>query len=150
MEEFFSGVLLGAPISAAVHIVAHQGSVVAVDGGRGVIQSGQQVFLDIADIGGVLPHTVQHILDVGAVQLQEPGLDHLRRVVVPGNADGLPVGAHRIHHELHQFVQTVPVKRMVSDEVVILDVLQNQFPVVLPFPHPIPSGPIRAPGGLGA
>ena len=51
--------------------MAHQGSVVAVDGGRGVIQSGQQVFLDIADIGGVLPHTVQHILDVGTVQLQE-------------------------------------------------------------------------------
>ena len=51
--------------------MAHQGSVVAVDGGRGVIQSGQQVFLDIADIGGVLPHPVQHILDVGTVQLQE-------------------------------------------------------------------------------
>ena len=36
--------------------MAHQGSVVAADGGRGVIQGGQQVFLDVADIGGVFPH----------------------------------------------------------------------------------------------
>ena len=112
--------------------------------------STEQVFLDIADIGGILPHPIQHILDVRAVQLQEPGLDHLRRVVVPGNADGLPAGAYRVHHELHQLVHAVPVKLMALDEAVVLDVLQNQFPVVLPFPHPIPSGPIRAPGGLGA
>ena len=129
--------------------MAHQGGVVAVDGGRGVIQSGQQVFLDIADIGGVLPHTVQHILDMGTVQLEEPGLYHLRRVVIPGDADHLPVGTHRIHHELHQLVQTVPVKAVVLDEAVILDVLQNQFPIALPFPHPVPSFLVRAPGGLG-
>ena len=43
----------------------------------------------IRDRGGVVPHTVQHILDVRTVQLQEPGFDHLRRIVVPGNADRL-------------------------------------------------------------
>ena len=58
-------------------------SIVAVNGGRSVIQGSQQIFLDVADIGGVLPHTVQHILNVGNVQLQEPGFDHLRRIVVP-------------------------------------------------------------------
>lgn len=60
------------PFSAAVQVVVHQGRIVAVDGGRGVIQGSQQIFLDVADIGGVVPHTVQHILDVGTVQLQEP------------------------------------------------------------------------------
>ena len=56
------------PFSAAVHIVTHQGSVVAVNSGRSVIQGSQQIFLDVTDIGGVLPHTVQHILDMGTVQ----------------------------------------------------------------------------------
>ena len=97
------------PFSAAVQVVVHQGSVVAVDGGRGVIQGSQKIFLDVADIGGVLPHTVQHILDVGTVQLQEPGFHHLCRIVVPGNADRLPAGTNGIHHKLHQLVQTVTV-----------------------------------------
>ena len=38
---------------------------------------------------------------------------------------------------------------MVSDEVVILDVLQNQFPVVLPFPHPIRRPAYPSPWGFG-
>jgi len=35
-----------------------------------IIQGRQQVFLDIADVGGVLPHTVHDILHMGAVKLQ--------------------------------------------------------------------------------
>ena len=37
------------PLPVPVHIVLHQGRIVAVDGGRGVIQRRQKVFLDIAD-----------------------------------------------------------------------------------------------------
>ncbi len=136
--------------SAAVQVVVHQGRIVAVDGGRGVIQGSQQIFLDVADIGGVLPHTVQHILDVRTVQLQEPGFDHLRRIVVPGNADRLLAGTDGIHHELHQLVQAVTVHTLVLYEDVILDVLQNQFPITLSLPHPVPSGPFGPYGGLGA
>ena len=51
--------------------MADKGCVIAVHRDRGVIQRRQQIFLDVADIGGVLPHPVQHILDVGTVQLQE-------------------------------------------------------------------------------
>ena len=47
----------------------HQGRIVAVDGGRGVIQRRQKVFLDIADIGGVVLHAVHDILNMGVVQL---------------------------------------------------------------------------------
>ena len=45
-------------------IVLHQRRIVAVDGGRGVIQRRQKVFLDIADIGGVVLHTVHDILNM--------------------------------------------------------------------------------------
>ena len=65
----------------------HQGRIVAVDGGRGVIQRRQKVFLDIADIGGVVLHTVHDILNMGTVQLHKPGLYHLRRIIVSGDAD---------------------------------------------------------------
>ena len=70
-----------------VHIVLHQGRIVAVDGGRGVIQRRQKIFLDIADIGGVVLHTVHDILNMGTVQLHKPGLCHLRRIIVSGNAE---------------------------------------------------------------
>ena len=140
---------LSSSFSAAVQVVVHQGRIVAVDGGRGVIQGSQQIFLDVADIGGVLPHTFQHILDVGTVQLQEPGFDHFRRIVVPRNADRLPVGTDGIHHELHQLVQAVTVHALVLYEDVILDVLQNQFPIVLSLPHPVPSSPFGLCGGWG-
>ena len=74
---------LQAPISAAVQVMADEECVVAVHCDRRVIQRRQQIFLDIADIGGVLPHPFQHILDVGAADLQEPGLHHLGGVVAP-------------------------------------------------------------------
>ena len=32
----------------------------------------------------------------------------------------------------------------------LFDVLPNQSPIAFSLPHPIPSRPIRAPGGLGA
>ena len=130
--------------------MVHQGRIVAVDGGWGVIQGSQQIFLDVADIGGVVSHTVQHILDVGTTQLQEPGFDYLCRIVVPSNADHLPAGADSIHHELHQLVQTVTIHALVLYEDVILDILQNQLPIDLSLPHPVPSGPVGTCRGLGA
>ena len=30
------------------------------------------------------------------------------------------------------------------------DILQNQFPIALSLPHPVPSGPVSPCGGLGA
>lgn len=42
-----------------------------------------------------------------------------------------------------------PAMRMAMDEVVILNVLQNQFSVTLALPHPVPSHPVRTPGGFG-
>ena len=128
--------------------MVHQGRIVAVNGGQGIIKGSQQIFLDVADIGGVFPHTVQHILDVRIVQLQKPGFDHFRRIVVPSNADCLPSGTDGVHHELHQLVQTVTVHALVLYEDVIFDVLQNQFPIALSLPHPVLSDPFGPCGGL--
>ena len=58
--------------SAAVQVMADEGCVIAVHRDRGVIQRHQQIFLDVADIGGVLPHPVKDVLDMRGVQLQEP------------------------------------------------------------------------------
>ena len=132
---------LQAPISAAVQVMVDEGCVVAVHRDRRVIQRRQQVLLDIADIGGILPHPFQHILDVGAVDLQEPGLHHLGGVVVPGDTDHLPVGADGIHHELHQLVQTVPVQLFILDEDIVVDILQNDLPVAFTLPHPVLPDP---------
>ena len=49
---------LQAPISAAVQVMVDEGCVVAVHRDRRVIQRRQKIFLDIVDIGGVLPHPV--------------------------------------------------------------------------------------------
>ena len=123
--------------------------VVAVHCDRCVIQRRQQIFLDIADIGDVLPHPVKDILDVGAVDLQEPGFHHLGGVVVPGDTDHLPVGADGIHHELHQLVQTVPVQLFILDEDIVVDILQNDLPVAFTLPHPVLSDPAFFSGGRG-
>ena len=101
------------------------------------------------EIGGVLPHPFQHILDVGAVDLQEPGLHHLGGVVVPGDTDHLPVGADGIHHELHQLVQTVPVQLFILGEDIVVDILQNDLPVALALSHPVLSDPAFFSGGRG-
>ena len=60
-----------------VHIVVDLGRVVIVHGGRRVEQHGQQVLLHVADFGGVVVQALHDELDVGAVQLQEPGPHHL-------------------------------------------------------------------------
>lgn len=93
---------LPSPFSTAVQIVVYQGRIVAIDGGRDVIQSREQIFFDVVDIGGILPYSVQRILEAGAAQLQEPGFDYLCRIVVLGNADRLHAGTNSIHHESYQ------------------------------------------------
>ena len=84
------------PLTIPGHIVLHQGGIVIADGGWSVIQGCQQIFLDITNPGGILFHTGHDVLDMGTVQLQEPGLDHLRWEIVAGDADGFPGGTDRI------------------------------------------------------
>ena len=74
----------------------HQGRIVAVDGSRGVIQRRQKVFLDIADIGGVVFHELKVTLaTIMAKTINEEEID-LSKVIlhheegvdlVPGNIE---------------------------------------------------------------
>ena len=134
--------------AACVHIVVDLGRVVVADGGGRVEQHGQQVLLHVADFGGVVVQALHDELDVGAVQLQEPGPHHLMGEVRPGNPGGLASGADRFHDQLHDLVQILAVGGKLPAQVVVLDVLQHQIPITLHFfhRHRIPSFPFRRPG----
>ena len=101
----------------------HQGRIVAVDGDWGIIQRRQQIFLDVADIGGVVLHAVHDILNMRTVQLQEPGLDHFCRIIVPGNTDRLAGRTYGIHDQLRDLVQHLMVNTVTVFPEVIFDIL---------------------------
>lgn len=56
--------------------------------------------LHIADLGSVVVQALHDELDVGAIQLQEPGAHHLMGEVRPGNSGDLASGADRFHNQL--------------------------------------------------
>lgn len=62
-------------------------SVVAVDGGWRVEERRKQIFLDVADIGGILVQAFDDILDVGAIQPKQLVLDERCRIFVSGDND---------------------------------------------------------------
>ena len=126
----------------------HQGRIVAVDGGRGVIQRRQKIFLDIADIGGVVLHAVHDILNMGTVQLHKPGLYHLRRIIVSGNADDFAGRTYGIHDQVNNLVKLLAVDMAVLHQIAVLDVIQNHFTITLSGSHPIHSHPCSC-GGRG-
>ena len=65
-----------------------EGGVIIVYRQRGVIQSGQQVRFDIADVCRVLVHDLKDVLNVAAVELEKAGFDHLLRHILAVAADG--------------------------------------------------------------
>ena len=115
--------------------MAHQGSVVAVDGGRSVIQGSQQIFLDVADAARVLLKTAEDVLDVHTVDLAHPLSDQLGGILRPGNRDCFPAGAEDFHHQLDDLIHPIPVIR--RDKAVIPDLRPHAVPnrrnISLPF-----------------
>ena len=61
--------------------------VVSVHGRRCIEQGRKQIFANVLHLGCVLPQTVQYILDVEIVQLQESAPDDLRRITAAGDQD---------------------------------------------------------------
>lgn len=90
---------------------------------------------------------------MGTVQLHKAGFDHLRRVIIPGNADRLSCGAYRVHDQLRDLVQLLPVDVVILNQILILDVVQDNFTIDLSGSHPIRSHPCPRRGlphkGLG-
>ena len=108
-----------------------EGGVIASHRAGGVEQHRQQVFLDVADFRGVLPHTVHDELNMAAVEFQQLGLYQLGGVVVPGHPDCLSGRADGFHQQFHDAVQFLPADLGVVQEVVVLDILLDDVPVNL-------------------
>ena len=90
--SFLRYFLSSKPLPLSVKIVIDFGPVIAVHGSRGIIQSRQQVRLDIPHLGRVVIQAVEHILHMGEVHFQEAAFYYLTGVVIPGNADIWPLG----------------------------------------------------------
>ena len=106
--------------------------IVVVNGGRGIEKHRPQVLLDVADFGGVFPHTVHDKLNVAAVQLHKLALYKLCRVVVPGDTDFLSCGADGFKDNVNDFVKTFPVCAAALHENVIVDIVLDDFLI-----HPV-------------
>ncbi len=111
------------------HVVRDKGRVVVGNGAGGVEQHSPQVLFDIADFRCVLPQTVKDKADMFAGQLHVLGFHQLGRVVVPGDTDCLSGGADGFQHQVYDFVKLFTVNAPVLNEIGILDVLQNDFPI---------------------
>ena len=68
-------------------------------------------------ISVVVVQALHDELDVGAVQLQEPGPHHLVGEVRPGDAGGLASWRRPFHDQLHDLVQILPVGRKLPAQV---------------------------------
>lgn len=93
-----------------------------VDGGRGVEQHGQQIALDVAHGRGVGFQTAHDVLDVHAVDFEQPLLHQRSREVIPGNRQGRARRAEGLHHEIDDFVQLFQIGRVVLRNLEIVDV----------------------------
>ena len=87
----------------------NQRCVVAVDSDGSIVQRGQQILLDIADLRCVLLEAGNHELDMMGVQLQKPGTDNLCRVVAASHSDILLGGANGVHENFQYFCQLFTV-----------------------------------------
>ena len=85
-------------------MIDHSG-IVVVDGGGCVVQCGQKVLPDVADLRGISAETAQHKADVLCGELHEPSLDHLCWEVVACHPHSLACGADGLHQDLQNFRQ---------------------------------------------
>ena len=88
----------------------------------GVIQDGQQITANVADFGGVIAHTFQHILDVRLLQCGKALLDNLAFELRSTNAEGCLAAAKHIGDEFYQLVHGFTVMPGESD---VADILLN-------------------------
>lgn len=93
-----------------------------VDGGGGVEQHGQQIALDVAHGRGIGFQAVHDVLDVHAVDLEQPLLHQRSWEVVPGNRQGRARRAEGFHHKIDDFVQLFQIGRVVLRNLEIVDV----------------------------
>ena len=115
----------------------YKGRVIAANRRRGIEKGSFHVLLDVADFGGVFLHTVQYKADMLAVQLHKLCFYKLCRVVVPCDTDCSSFGADGFKDKGKDFLYPVPVKVSVLYQIVVLDIVLDDFLIhsvsVVPF-----------------
>ena len=67
----------------------------------GVIQNGQQITTNVADFGGIIAHTFQHILDVRLLQYGKTLLNNLAFELRSTNSESCLAAAKHIGDEFY-------------------------------------------------
>ena len=80
-----------------------------------------------AHFGGVFLHTVQYKADMFAVQFHKFCFYKLCRVVVPGDTDCSSFGADSFKNKGKDFLYPVPVKVSILYQIVVLDIVLDDF-----------------------
>ena len=111
------------------HIVRHQRCVIAAHRAWRVKQHCQQILPDIPNPRCVLLQTVHDEADMFAVQFQQLCPHDLGWVVIACNANSAAGAANCLLHEIDDLVKLLPVNVRVVCQNVVVDVLQNQFPI---------------------
>ena len=88
----------------AIEVMVHLCGVIILHGGRCIVKRSQEVLPNITDVSGVVLEALEHLPDMASVQLQQPGLYNCLGQIIPTHPDILPVGADRLHHQLHHLV----------------------------------------------
>ena len=82
----------------------NQRRIVAVDGDRRIVQRGQQILLNVANLGRVLLEAGNHELNMMGIELEKTRTDNLCRVITAGNTDIFLGSANRINEQLQDLL----------------------------------------------
>ena len=107
----------------------HQRRVVAVHCAWRVEQHCQQILPDIPNPCCVLLQAVHDEADMLAVQLRQLRRHDLGWIVIACNTNSAAGAASCLLHQVDDLVKLLPVNVRIACQNIVVDVLQNQFPV---------------------
>ena len=120
-------------------IMRDQSSVIAVHRTWCIEQRSQQILPDIPNPRCVLLQAVRDETDMLAVQLQQLRPHDLSRVVIACNTDSAARAANCLLHQLGDLVKLLVVNARIACQNVVVDILQNHFPIAFKRPRRLRS-----------
>ncbi len=111
------------------HIVRHQRCVIAAHRTWCIEQRSQQILPDIPNPRCVLLQAIHDETDVLTVQLQQLRPHDLGWVVIACNTNSAAGAANCLLHQLDDLVKLLPVNVRITCQNVVVNILQNQFPI---------------------
>ena len=116
-------------MSLCCQIVRYQRRVIAVHRTWRIEQRCQQILPDIPNPRCVLLQAVHDETEMFAVQLQQLRPHDLGWIVIAGNADSVSGIANCLLHQLGDLGKLLPVNTRIACQNVVVNILQDQFPV---------------------